>query len=187
MAVKTTQYEKEVVYFITFTCYNWIPLFEITKLYDFIYKWFERLDMLGIKILGFVIMPNHAHLLIYFPDCKHNLNRYISEGKRFMAYEVIKRLKFRNELEILNLLKVSVSKTQRRSGQIHRVFEHSFDAKICYTRRFVDQKLNYIHSNPVSGKWNLVDDYAKFKHSSAGYYMLGVKPGFPVVDFREYV
>ncbi len=164
-----------------------MPLFEVTRLSDFIYKWFERLDMLGIKILAFVIMPNHIHLLIYFPDCKYNLNRYISEGKRFMAYEVIKRLKLRKEVKILNLLMDNVSKTQRSLGQIHRVFERSFDAKICYTRRFTEQKLNYIHSNPVSGKWNLVDDFAKFKHSSAGYYVLGDMSGFPVVDFHEYI
>ncbi len=187
MAIKTPQYQIEAVYFITFTCYKWKHLFEITRLYGFIYKWFERLDMLGIKILGFVIMPNHIHLLIYFPDCKYNLNRYISEGERFMVYEVIKRLKLIKEAEILNLLKVNVLKAQRSSGQIHRVFERSFDAKISYTRRFTELKLNYIHSNPVSGKWNLVDDYEKFEHSSVRYYLLGDKSGFPVVDFREYI
>ena len=34
----------------------------------------------------------------------------------------------------------------------------------------LEQKLEYIHHNPVSGKWNLVDDFCDYEHSSASFY-----------------
>ena len=40
----------------------------------------------------------------------------------------------------------------------NKVFEDSFDAKECYSEEFIFQKLQYIHLNPVSKKWNLVSD-----------------------------
>jgi hypothetical protein len=43
MAVKTPIEEAEGIYFITFTCQHWLPLFEITKSYDIVYKWFDYL------------------------------------------------------------------------------------------------------------------------------------------------
>ena len=60
--------EPNSIYFVTFTCYNWLPLFEITNSYDLIYKWFDYLYSKNIRVAGYVIMPNHIHLLLYFPE-----------------------------------------------------------------------------------------------------------------------
>jgi len=35
---------KEGIYFITFTCHNWLPLIELTKGYDFVYQFFHVLE-----------------------------------------------------------------------------------------------------------------------------------------------
>jgi hypothetical protein len=35
-------------------------------------------------------------------------------------------------------------------------------------------KIDYIHFNPVSGKWNLAKDYLDYYYSSAGFYETGV-------------
>ena len=43
MAIKLTQTEQEQIYFCTFTCLNWLHLFEVVNLYDEIYKWFNLL------------------------------------------------------------------------------------------------------------------------------------------------
>jgi hypothetical protein len=48
--------------------------------------------------------------------------------------------------------------------------EDSFAAKRIYTEKFFNQKLDYIHLNPVRGRWQLVDDYTKYEHRSASYY-----------------
>ena len=49
-----------------------------------------------------------------------------------MAYEMIKGLQETKQEELLALLQVSVTKTEQKKGQIHKVFEDSFDAKECY-------------------------------------------------------
>lgn len=37
-------------------------------------------------------MPNHVHCILFFPGDNYNLNKIISNGKRFITYEIIKRL-----------------------------------------------------------------------------------------------
>jgi hypothetical protein len=36
------------------------------------------------------------------------------------------------------------------------------------------KKIDYIHFNPVSGKWNLAKDYLDYYYSSARFYETGV-------------
>jgi hypothetical protein len=36
-------------------------------------------------------MPNHLHALIDFGVSERNINTIVSNGKRFMAYEIVKR------------------------------------------------------------------------------------------------
>ena len=54
------------------------------------------------------------------------------------------------------------------------MFLDSFDAEQCYTRKFLLQKLGYIHKNPVSKRWQLVDDFTDYENSSAGFYEKGI-------------
>ncbi len=44
-----------------------------------------------------------------------------------------------------------MSEKQPGKGQRNKVFEESFDAKPVYHRKFPEQKINYIHLNPVRG------------------------------------
>lgn len=187
MAVRKTQTENNKIYFCTFTCYNWLPLFEITNLYEKIFNWFDLLANKGNKILGFVIMPNHLHLLIYLTDNKINLNQIISNGKRFMAYEIIKRLKENENKELLDKLSNSVIERERKNGKLHNVFQPSFDSKICFNEAFILQKIEYMHHNPVSKKWNLVEDFRNYKYSSASFYELNEPGVYPVTNFREII
>ena len=158
------------IQFITFTCYKWKPLFDITDSYDAVYKWFDHLCGNGASVIGYVIMPNHLHALIHLPAGTKTINTIIGNGKRFMAYEIIKRLEQQKAEPLLQELYHGVKQKERKKGQQHKVFEESFDAKGCYSPEFIEQKLLYMHHNPVKGKWNLVSDFGLYKHSSAGFY-----------------
>ena len=46
-------------------------------------------------------MPNHVHAIISFTETPQSINTIIGNGKRFMAYEIIKRLQQMGESEIL--------------------------------------------------------------------------------------
>jgi REP element-mobilizing transposase RayT len=160
-------------WFITFTCYSWLSLFETTQSYELVYKWLKLIDdKYQIKTLGFVIMPNHVHLLLYLTDDKVNLNTIIANAKRFMAYDIIKRLSEQGNHILLDMLALACTEKEKAKGQLHKAFEPSFDAKPVYTLDFLYQKLDYIHHNPVSGKWNLCNEFTDYAHSSAAFYEL---------------
>ena len=173
MAIRTNHQITDNTWFITFTCYGWLPLFEITQSYDLIYNWLKLIDQKHqIKTLAFVIMPNHVHLLLYITDDKLKLNAVMSNAKRFMAYSLVERLKAKNQIAILNKLSMACSEKEKLKGQKHKVFELSFDAKAVYSIDFLYQKIDYIHHNPVRGKWNLANEFTEYEHSSAAFYEL---------------
>jgi REP element-mobilizing transposase RayT len=115
-------------------------------------------------------MPNHLHCMLFFPQKGFDLNKIIGNAKRFIAYEIIARLRKQECADILNKLSTGVSTNERKKGQLHKVFEDSFDAKAIETEKFLLQKLNYIHLNPVKGDYRLVDDWREYEHSSASFY-----------------
>jgi len=160
------------LYFITFTCYKWLPLFEITNTYNEVYKWFNIIEKKGARVVGFVIMPNHVHCLIYISKGGENLNRLVANGKRFMAYAIVKNLQKLDRKDILSILRSGVQNNERRKGKKHKVFRLSFDAKICEDDEAVSNILRYIHTNPMNGKWHLVEDILEYEHSSARFYEL---------------
>lgn len=172
------------MYFVTFTCFKWLPLIEITDSYDGVYKWFNQLKITNVQVLAFVIMPNHLHVILYFPEAGYNLNKIIGNAKRFLAYDIVKRLKKINQQDIIEQLTSGVSDREFKKGQLHKVFEESFDAKDIYSEKFFYQKLEYIHFNPVSGNWKLANDFTEYEHSSASFYETGIVRRFQPFDFR---
>ena len=90
-----------------------------------------------------------------------------------MAYEIIKRLKAKGEKDLLLLLQNNVEAKRRANNKLHDVWKLSFDWKYCNSMQFVKQKLNYMHDNPCSGKWNLGESPIDYIHSSAKYYLSG--------------
>src|SRR6266496_693962 len=173
------------VYFVTFTCYKWLSLFQEANAYDAVYKWFDSLSKNNILVTGYVIMPNHVHALLYFPQMPKSLNTVIGNGKRFLAYELIKRLEEKKANSLLDVLHAGVKKRESKKGQVHKVFEDSFDAKDCHSTEFILQKLNYMHHNPVSKKWQLVNDFADYEYSSASFYEKGIKKYEKLVHIND--
>ena len=119
-------------------------------------------------------MPNHLHVILHLKGMSINLNKIVSNGKRFMAYSIITRLEEGMHHDVLEVLYGSVTTRERKKGQKHKVFEASFDAKPIYTKYFLEQKIDYIHHNPVRGKWSLTKDFTDYPHSSASFYEKGI-------------
>jgi REP element-mobilizing transposase RayT len=162
------------LYFITFTCFKWKCLFELSDAYSAVFKWFDSLYENNNRVTGYVIMPNHVHAMLYFSKMIKSLNTIIGNAKRFIAYDIIQSLEDKNETGLLEELHSYVKKNEGKKGQRHKVFEESFDAKECYTRKFITQKFEYMHKNPVSKKWQLVKDFTEYPYSSASFYENGI-------------
>ncbi len=72
----------------------------------------------------------------------------------------------------------------------HEVFEPSFDWKLLESDKFTEQKLDYIHNNPIRAKVALTNNLIDYKHSSARqyfdgtYYLYQVKELFEMNDIN---
>jgi hypothetical protein len=185
LPVRRTIPFKDGIFFITFTCFHWTPLIELIQGYDIIYKWFDLLLVNQHYVCGYVIMPNHIHTLIGFSRTNQKINTIIGNGKRFMAYEILRRLEILNENKTLELLAKSVSSKERLRNKIHLVWEKSFDWKECDSEHLIMQKLNYMHENPCKGKWNLTLSPSEYVHSSARFYDMGEHSAYTVVHYQE--
>ena len=184
MSVRREITEYNGIYFITITNSRWLKLFAITNGYDLVYKWFDLLKRKGHFIVGYVIMPNHMHSLLAFRNTQgQSINSIVGNGKRFMSYEIVERLKEQNSQEILKQLSSFVNATDKRRGKLHEVFEPSFDWKECSSEKFIEQKLEYIHNNPCRGMWDLVKHPWDYVHSSAQFYFNGTQGVYEVISY----
>ena len=99
-------------------------------------KWFAYLKSKNHFIKGYVITPNYLHILIEFSPSSKSINTIISNGKRFMAYEIVKRLLEQRQGDTLKKLKEAVIASDKNRGKKHQVFERSFDCKPITTQHF---------------------------------------------------
>ena len=61
-------YGKGHLHFITFTCYRRLPLLKTARARDIFVQELGKLrDATGFHLIGYVVMPEHVHLLISEP------------------------------------------------------------------------------------------------------------------------
>jgi hypothetical protein len=129
-------------------------------------------------------MPNHLHVLIALKRAQQSINTIVNNGKRFMAYELVKNLTAQKEHALLQQLSLAVNASDRKRGKLHQVFAPSFDCKECRKDSFIEQKLAYMHCNPCIGKWNLAASPEQYVHSSAGFYLMGNSGIYAVMNYK---
>lgn len=185
MSVRRKREKDHAVYFGTFTCYQWIPLIRMTDAYDAVYKWMHVAYGLGYRFFGYAIMPNHVHFIIRVPE-GGSINTVLANGKRFLAYEIVKRLKRLGREDVLERLRAGVRESDTGRGQKHRVFETSTDLIELFHARMIEKKLRYIHANPVSKAWRLADDAVEYPHSSFAFYSDGRNRDAPLDAYQEH-
>ena len=90
---------------------------------------FNVLKQTGHYIIGYTIMTNHVHVVIAFHNTSKTINSIIGNGKRFIAYDIVKRLEKQQENTLLSKMQSMVNTTQKADNKLHEVFEPSFDWK----------------------------------------------------------
>jgi len=114
-------------------CFNKIELFKITNANDIVENWCCLLqEKYNCIVINYNLHP--AILDIYFlADQKSPVKKIISNGKRFMAYEIIFRLYLENRMDVIRRLESGRSRTEMQKGQLHKVFKtnrrHIFSRK----------------------------------------------------------
>ena len=84
---------------------------------------------------------------------------------KYLSYLFLKELKTNG-----NLKYYEVNKTNKK----HEIWKRDFLGVEVYSREVAKQKLNYIHFNPVTGKWKLAKDGLNYYFSSAKFYETAV-------------
>lgn len=169
------------LYFITATIVDWKHLF-ITPAYANIplnsLAWLQQQKR--ILLFAFVIMPSHLHAII--KPVSDSIGAIVQQFGSFTAHTILKQLWTDNQKDLLDLFH------QKKRDQRH---EHSIwqdiQAKNIYSMDFLQQKMEYIHQNPIAKDWKLVEDRANYLYSSAGYYDYGKKPVIEITDINEWL
>ncbi|MDQ2753107.1 MAG: hypothetical protein M3R72_08805 [Bacteroidota bacterium] len=81
-------------------------------------------------------MPNHVHAVIAFTNTGKSLNTIVANGKRFIAYDLVKKLEEGKKTSVLEELQKGLNDTERKEGKKYSVFEPSFDWKECRMVKF---------------------------------------------------
>jgi hypothetical protein len=76
---------------------------------------------------------------------------------------------------------------QRRDARHAHSIWQDIQAKNIYSHEFLSQKMDYVHSNPVSKAWRLVADRAEYEYSSACFYDKGIPSIIPITDINEWL
>jgi putative transposase len=177
MAVRLKNFIPEHTYFITFTICSWQKVFINRKYVDLVYKWFDyQKQNYDNEINGYVVMPNHIHVLIYISKKSPHISKLIQNAKRFLAYGIVRCLEEDNHQNILTIFR---KKARKEKGAKHKVFEDRYDSQIAEDEYIFEQKLDYIHQNPCQDRYKLVDSPEQYPYSSASNYYLG-KGIYPV-------
>jgi putative transposase len=162
-------YKPHTTYFITTTITEFTKLFTSTETVQiFIDNLALYLDKFSIKLHGFVIMPNHVHLLVTTGETG-NVSQFVGRLKERAAKDILKWCRETNRDSLLKIFEVSAIKY--KTGSRYQVWQERFDGLEITTQEMFDTKLNYIHNNPLQEKWRICNKPEDFQFSSAGYYI----------------
>ena len=121
----------------------------------------------ALEVYVYVIMSNHVHLLI---RCgKGRLSDTIREIKSYTARKIIEKINTEAESRrewILNIFGFCAK--QHKRNEQYQIWTHENHAEIIYSNSFMDQKINYIHENPVRA--GIVEQSEDYIYSSARNY-----------------
>lgn len=165
--IRNSRMQLDDVYFWTDTVKDWKKLFKQDNYKTLIINCLKELvDAKLVNIYAFVIMPNHLHLVWEMIGLNKKEMPHASFNKK-TSHLIIKDLK-ENHPQVLSFFKVD---DQERS---FRIWQRDALAILMDDRKKVEQKIDYIHLNPLAERWNIVARPEDYYWSSARFYETGV-------------
>ena len=168
-------YGKGHLHFITFSCYRRLPLLKTVRARNGFVKELARIrDEMGFHLIGYVVMPEHVHLLISEP--KQGTPSTVLQKPKLRVARNLRRRRRSGNAEQLRL-------PFEATGEPLRAFWQArfYDFNV-YTKRKKTEKLNYMHANPVVR--GLVEHPKDWPWSSWGFYR-GGEAGLARIDVEE--
>src|SRR5438094_6257747 len=148
------------MHFITWSCYRRQPLLDPTARKDLLLAVLELMrHRYRFVVIGYVVMPEHVHLLIGEPE-RANPSAVMQAVKQGFARRLLRRLRTRSDERQCSLW-------SRDADETH-VWQRRFYDFVVWSERKRIEKLLYMHHNPV--KRGVVLQPEQWRWSSFRYY-----------------
>ncbi len=164
-------YEGSHLHFLTASTYRRAPLFDSEPFRQILIRTLDQLRTeLEFRLLGYVLMPEHFHLLIW-PQQRANSSSIIASLKERTAKAILKILKQDAQPDWCRKMLEAV----RLPATVHdeatyRVWQRRFYDFNVWSEKKRLEKLDYMRANPVTR--GLVDSPAAWSWSSWRFYSL---------------
>ena len=159
----------EGLYFISFATVFWVDVFVRKTYFDCIVENLNIcIDKKGLEIYSWCIMPSHVHLV--FKSTIQKPQDLMRDFKSFTSKELIKLINENQEESRKEWLINSFKKAalQKSNAYQHQFWQHDNHPIELWTAAVIDQKINYIHDNPVEA--GFVEKPHEYLYSSARDY-----------------
>ncbi|MFD2874579.1 transposase [Mucilaginibacter ximonensis] len=138
------------LYFLTLTVVDWIDVFTRKELCEDVLESLRYCQQhKGLIIYAWCIMPSHLHLVVAAESGK-NLSDIMRDFKKFTSKRIIQSIseiaESRKEWLLRHFSFVSKFNPKIKDYQFWQEGLHPIELS---TAKFIDQKINYIHQNPV--------------------------------------
>jgi REP element-mobilizing transposase RayT len=154
--------EPNTFHYITAVTFNRVPVFARSKPCEiFVENLRELRTKHPFKLVGYVIMPDHVHMILNPLECDISVILRKLKGKS--AKQILDWLKENDYQSSLKKLELNVKDRE------YAVWQRDSSAIDLFSDKFLRQKLDYIHLNPVRAE--LCDHPAKWKWSSFQAYL----------------
>ena len=171
------------LYFITTVTENRVPIFSNEKNIRILFGAISEYSYhYAIKIHAFVVLPDHAHLLITPTTDTFTISHFMKGVKGKSARE-INRQRTVKTLETGTVETVPTNPNVGTDSSVPvstRVWQHQFLDHVVRNTEDYRTHVAYIHNNPV--KHGLCKEAGEYKWSSYRYYMNGEDVMIPISE-----
>lgn len=169
MSTKYKAKDNDKAYFVTITTVSWVDIFtRINQRMAIIDSLKYCQKQKGLEIYAYVLMPSHLHMLCRSKE-GFELANIMRDFKKFTSKKIIQNVIEEPESRREWLLKIfSKACEHLKRDQDFKVWQDGYHAEEVSSNKFIYQKLNYIHDNPVKDK--IVEKPEDYLFSSARNY-----------------
>ncbi len=169
MSTKYKFRDESALYFVSFSTVYWLDVFTRIEYKDIVVESLQYCKKeKGLVIYAYVIMSNHIHIIVG----NNGVNKFsdiFRDFKKFTAMQLIKAIKNNPQESRKDWLLWMLEKAGKKNGNNTKYqFWQQDNHPIEIEGSTIDQKLNYIHANPVEAGWVAEDN--EYYYSSARNY-----------------
>ena len=173
---------KEGVHFITFAVVQWVDVFTRQTYRDILLESIRHCQReKGLILHAWCIMSNHLHLVISAGD--NNPSDILRDFKKFTSKKIIDCILNNNQESrrdwMIEIFRNAGSNNPRNNQ--YQFWQQDNHPKEMWSQGFSQQKLNYIHNNPVDA--GITDTAESFLYSSSRDYFYGKNCGLLKIEF----